>query len=95
MIYVFLQSPSIAKERVKARVQRGGHGVPENKIAARYTRSLENLRWFAAKATCYWILDNSDSTPGVLPRMLAYGSCGSNEFLQPDAPEALRQILAM
>lgn len=41
--YVGLDSPETHIRRVEARVQRGGHPIPENKIRERFTRSLENL----------------------------------------------------
>ena len=34
LLYVALSSPEIAKQRVAERVRRGGHGVPEDRIAA-------------------------------------------------------------
>lgn len=41
--YVGLDSPETHIRRVEARVQRGGHPIPESKIRERFTRSLENL----------------------------------------------------
>ena len=41
--YVGLDSPETHIRRVEARVQRGGHPIPETKIRERFTRSLENL----------------------------------------------------
>lgn len=41
LIYVGLSSPSLAMQRVRIRISRGGHGVPEDKIAERWRRSLE------------------------------------------------------
>ena len=44
MHYVGLDSADIAIERVKNRVQKGGHGIPEKDIRRRYEVSLKNLR---------------------------------------------------
>lgn len=58
LVYIALRSSTIAKERVAARVAKGGHGIPEGKIDARYVRSLENLAWFACRSHCFgfWII---------------------------------------
>jgi predicted ABC-type ATPase len=44
MNYIGIESPDIAKERVKIRVSKGGHGVPEDTIERRYHESLQNLK---------------------------------------------------
>ncbi|MDX1442659.1 MAG: zeta toxin family protein [Gammaproteobacteria bacterium] len=41
--YVGLNSADIHVQRVKDRVRRGGHPIPETKIRERFTRSLENF----------------------------------------------------
>ena len=41
--YIGVESPEIAKKRVKIRVSRGGHGIPEQDIEKRYYESLNNL----------------------------------------------------
>lgn len=43
LYYVGLNSSQIAKERVKARVAKGGHDVDEYLIDKRFTQSLQNL----------------------------------------------------
>ena len=50
LIYVILNSPDLNVERVKTRVAKGGHDVSEEKIRARYQRSLEQLPWFLSEA---------------------------------------------
>jgi len=49
-------------DRVKTRVRNGGHGVPEDKIRARYIRSLSLL--YDTVKLCYksYLFDNSDNT---------------------------------
>jgi len=85
LIYVALASPEIARRRVAARVLRGGHGVPDEKIAQRWRRSLETLPWFAERASAFWVIDNSDSDPARLPRLIASGKAGNLEHLADDA----------
>lgn len=58
--YVGLQSPEQHIERVRARVTRGGHDIPEADIRRRYTRSLENLVRLLPKLTELRVFDNSD-----------------------------------
>ncbi|NFA42562.1 ATP-binding cassette domain-containing protein [Clostridium botulinum] len=43
MNYVAVKDPEIAKERVKIRVGKGGHGIPDKDIERRYYDSLKNL----------------------------------------------------
>jgi predicted ABC-type ATPase len=43
LYYVATDSPDLNVERVRLRVERGGHDVPEKKIRERYTRSLSLL----------------------------------------------------
>ncbi len=94
LIYVALSSPAIAKERVGAWVRRGGHGIPDDKIAARWQRSLENLSWFAANVTTFWIIDNSDSTSANAPPLLASGKFGSLDYLDPTAFPEMKAALS-
>jgi len=44
MNYIGLENYDIAKERVKFRVSKGGHGIPDDIIEKRYVQSLENLK---------------------------------------------------
>lgn len=59
LVFMLLQNPSINVKRVAARVAQGGHAVPEDRIRARWTRSMERLPVFARKASAFWVLDNS------------------------------------
>ncbi len=63
LIYVLLDSPDRNVERVRTRVAKGGHDVPEAKIRERYVRSLEQLPWFLEQADQAWIFDNSGPKP--------------------------------
>ncbi|MBC2579205.1 zeta toxin family protein [Clostridium sp. DJ247] len=44
MNYIGVDTPDIAKERVRIRVLKGGHGIPEEAIERRYYESLDNLK---------------------------------------------------
>jgi len=43
MNYIGVESTEIAKERVRLRVSKGGHGIPDDTIERRYYDSLKNL----------------------------------------------------
>ena len=43
MNYIGLENPELAKKRVKIRVSKGGHGIPDKDIERRYYDSLKNL----------------------------------------------------
>lgn len=42
MNYVGVKDPQVAKERVRIRVSKGGHGIPDKDIERRYYDSLKN-----------------------------------------------------
>jgi predicted ABC-type ATPase len=94
LLYVALSSPEIARQRVAARVRRGGHGVPDDKIVLRWQRSLNCLAWFAAHASGFWVVDNSDSSRDRPLPLLAWGSSGRVEFFDDAAFPEMRSALA-
>jgi predicted ABC-type ATPase len=66
LLYVTLQNAELNVERVKSRVKRGGHDVPEQKIRARRARSFQQLPWFLERADYALVFDNSGAKPVVL-----------------------------
>ena len=66
LIYVLLDSPDRNVERVRLRVAKGGHDVPEERVWARYVRSLAQLPWFFRRADRAWVFDNSGATPRLI-----------------------------
>jgi len=63
LIYVVLDSPERSIERIKLRVVKGGHNVPDDKVRKRYRGSLAQFPWFLEQADEAWIYDNSGATP--------------------------------
>ena len=59
--FVGLDSPDRSRIRVIQRVQDGGHDVPDEKLAARYPRVMENLRRLLDVPDELVIYDNSSS----------------------------------
>jgi predicted ABC-type ATPase len=68
--YVGLNTPELHIRRVRSRVERGGHDIPEVKIRERYHRSRLNLVRLLRKLTELRVYDNSeeaDPHTGALP----------------------------
>jgi predicted ABC-type ATPase len=94
LIYIALRNAEISRQRVAGRVARGGHDVPAGKLADRWNRSVENLGWFARRASRFWVLDNSDSTAGVPPKLICEGGGGAVRILDPQAIPEITSSLA-
>jgi predicted ABC-type ATPase len=75
LVYLWLPSAGDAIQRVRDRVRRGGHHVPDETVRRRYARGLRNFftlyRPIADVWTCY------DSTGLVGPRLVASGVRGT------------------
>lgn len=60
LLYIWLQNPELALERVNERVRLGGHNIAEDVIYRRYYNGLKNLRQlYCPIATSWSIFDNS------------------------------------
>ena len=61
IVYVFLENPESCIERVKIRVMKGGHHVPQEDIRRRYYRSKHNF-WnhYRQLADSWLLIYNSD-----------------------------------
>lgn len=92
-VYVYLQSAEMQLERIKARVAKGGHDVPENKVRERRLRSFEQLPWFFWHSDRAWIFDNSGAEPIFVAghRRVSEGGFVGNrsESLLPEIRDAL------
>ncbi|EHI78365.1 hypothetical protein HMPREF9093_01378 [Fusobacterium sp. oral taxon 370 str. F0437] len=60
LYYIGVDSPEIAKERVRNRVLKGGHDISSEVIEKRYYESLENLKKIISKCDYVDIYDNTD-----------------------------------
>jgi predicted ABC-type ATPase len=87
LIYVILDRPERCIERVRMRVAKGGHAVPENKVLERYGRSLQQLPWFLEAADFATVFDNS----GREPRLIAEKT-GSTLVVDRDALPSIRDV---
>ena len=67
VIYIWLRSDDLAVARVKTRVERGGHNVPEADIRRRYIRGRKNFFQLYVPLSDRWdICDNSDENLEVV-----------------------------
>ena len=81
LIFLWLPTPEFALERVKARVQRGGHAVPKEAVRRRFHAGLKNFfALYRPLARTWRIYDNS----GDSPRLIASGG-GRSPALVRDA----------
>lgn len=60
LLYIYLDSPELAIERVAHRVDKGGHGVSDEVIRKRYETSLANFRRLADLVDQVKVYDNTD-----------------------------------
>jgi predicted ABC-type ATPase len=87
-VYVYLESAELQIERIKARVAKGGHHVPDDKVRSRRERSFQQMPWFFWQADRAWVFDNS----GNEPRLVAQFEDG-NGFIEGDMPDGLHNLI--
>ncbi len=81
LLYFWLSSPELAIERIKRRVEKGGHHIPNDIVKRRYKRGLENLFRIFIPICNYWqIIDNSNSHVNLI----AEGEMGIDKFIYND-----------
>ena len=60
LVYIWLSSPQLAKERVAIRVAKGGHHIPDDIVERRYYKGISNLFKLFIPICDIWIIgDNS------------------------------------
>ncbi|WP_293879053.1 zeta toxin family protein [Sphingobacterium sp. UBA1498] len=79
VLYFWLDSPSLAIQRVKKRVENGGHNIPSDVIERRYRRGLENLFNIYIPICDRWLVfDNMDLIPEIIAQGDKFGEFVSN-----------------
>ena len=63
LIYFWLSSPELAIERVRARVQAGGHNIPEHVVRRCYEMGLRYFFDIYSKECDRWVLADNSKTP--------------------------------
>ena len=59
--FVGVETVEIAKERVRHRVEQGGHGIPEADIERRYVETFQQLNYILKECNLIAFYDNTDS----------------------------------
>lgn len=59
LFYVGVNNPEIAKERIRNRVEKGGHNIADKIVEKRYYESLKNLKQVITKFDEVYLYDNS------------------------------------
>ena len=60
MVFIRIDSPATSKQRVAMRVMQGGHDVPDEKLEARFKRTLANLERATKELPVVVIFDNTN-----------------------------------
>lgn len=69
LIYYWLDSVELAKERVRIRVSEGGHNIPEEVIERRYHAGIRNfVHLYKGIADEWMIIDNSDAVADIIAK---------------------------
>lgn len=72
LLYFWLPSADVALARVRARVARGGHDVPELDVRRRYERSLANFAVLRQREAIQWaVIDGRDPMGGIVAQTVA------------------------
>ena len=98
IIFCGLESPELHMDRVKARVKRGGHDIPEEKIRARWTRSISNMAMLIPKCQHVKVYDNSCPLIDGKPKPILLFSMNQGRFKsQPikDMPNWAKPLAAV
>ena len=66
LLYFWLNMPSLAIERVKLRVESGGHNVSEERIRRRYDMGIKNLFNIYSPECEYWMIIDNSYTPVLI-----------------------------
>lgn len=88
LYYIGVDSPAIAKERIKNRVLKGGHNIPEEVVEKRYHETLENLKKVLPLADYVRIYDNSKNY-----KLCYYRNKIWNKTFSQDLPKWLEGII--
>lgn len=71
LLFVWLNTPELALERVENRVRAGGHRVPEDDVRRRYERARQNfLQLYRPLADRWTVCDNSGNDRIILAQRL-------------------------
>jgi predicted ABC-type ATPase len=79
LLFIWLDSPQTAIQRVADRVSEGGHNIPEDVIDRRYHRGIFNLLNLYIPICDSWIVVNNKN---VVPELIAKGTLNGENIIQ-------------
>lgn len=86
LFFLSLTSVHLAVSRIRERVLRGGHDVPEKIVRRRFDRSMRNfLMYYRQLADVWTLFDNS----GKSPQMVAFAKGGDLRIMNERVYSAL------
>ena len=69
IIYLKLESVTLALKRIAGRVKEGGHDVPATDVTRRFTRSWHNFQHiYAPLSDAWWVYDAGSLPPTLVTR---------------------------
>lgn len=89
LVYVGVDSPELSFERVRSRVQDGGHDVPVEALVRRYPDSLSKLPAAMSLSDRCYVLDNSSRRR----RLLMIRDDGNVRWLDTDTPDWFKRAV--
>jgi predicted ABC-type ATPase len=81
LLFIWLDSPKAALQRVARRVAKGGHDIPKDVIERRYYRGISNLITLFIPVVDTWMIVNSTN---VVIEPIAEGGIGIGSIISND-----------
>ena len=91
IVYLWLTSPGVAIDRVRRRVNQGGHSVPDDVVRRRYERGLANFAQRYRHAADRWHL--YDNTDPLDRRVVALGRVGALDVVDAERWEEFQRAV--
>ncbi len=91
LVFLWLDSPELAVERVKQRVSEGGHNIPEETILRRYKAGLKNFITLYKETVDFWLFFDNSKTDQEL---IAEGKQGNSPIVYNTGKWAIIQSYA-
>ena len=92
LLYFWLNSPELAIERVRARVEAGGHDIPEETVRRRYQVGIDYFFHYYSPICERWILADNSQIPF---RVIAEGSRNDVVIIRDDETYAKIHAIAV
>jgi predicted ABC-type ATPase len=83
ILYTGLNSPELHIERVAARVSKGGHHIPEEKIRQRWIGSILNMERLIPLCAAVRVFDNSQPAEDGQPNLVLLFAMDGDDFISP------------